>query len=68
MLTAHHQTDHATEVSMAAAKAAPPVVVAGATLMGYSLQEWVYILTIIYLLLQIVVLAVTSYRKLRGKS
>lgn len=35
------------------AKTAPPVSVAGATVMGVTLQEWVLYLTAVYTLLQI---------------
>jgi hypothetical protein len=34
-------------------KAAPPLVVATTTFLGFTLQEWVYIVTITYTLLQI---------------
>jgi len=34
-------------------KSAPPVTVSAVSLAGMSLQEWVYILTIIWLVLQI---------------
>lgn len=36
-----------------AAKASPPIVVTGLAIAGVSLQEWVYVLTIVYLILQI---------------
>ena len=36
------------------AKAAPPLTVAGMTFFGYSLNEWVVILTLVYTALQIV--------------
>lgn len=32
---------------------APPAMVSGLTLLGVSLQDWVYILTIVYLLVMI---------------
>lgn len=35
------------------AKASPPITVAAATMAGMSLQDWVYVLTIIYTLLLI---------------
>lgn len=38
---------------MAAAKVAPPVTVAGLTLMGVQLSDWLIIATLIYTLLQI---------------
>ncbi|QYW05820.1 holin [Vibrio phage vB_VpaP_G1] len=37
-----------------APQAAPPVIVSGLTFWGVSLQDWVYILTIVYILIQIV--------------
>ena len=39
-----------------AIKAAPPVGVTGATLMGLPLSDWAIILTIVYTLLQIFLL------------
>lgn len=42
-----------TEGTIEALKASPPVTVVGLTLGGIPLQEWVYILTIVYLLMQI---------------
>lgn len=38
---------------LAAGKATPPLAVAGASLAGMGLQEWVFALTIVYLALQI---------------
>lgn len=38
-----------------AALAAPPVAVTGLTLMGISLQDWVYIMTLVYLVILIIV-------------
>ena len=35
--------------------AAPPVAVTGLTLMGISLQDWVYITTLIYLVILIII-------------
>ena len=57
-----HSLEHAQEASVMAVKAAPPVVVAGATLFGVPLQEWVYILTIIYLVLQIAALLLKCWK------
>ena len=37
-----------------AAPGVPPVVVTGLTVAGVSLQEWVYLLTIVYLIVMIV--------------
>lgn len=41
------------EIAIGAAKASPPITVVGLALGGVSLQDWVFILTIIYLILQI---------------
>lgn len=38
-----------------AALAAPPVAVTGLTLIGISLQDWVYIMTLVYLVILIIV-------------
>lgn len=43
-------------------KAAPPLFVATTTFLGFTLQEWVYIVTIIYTALQIALL-VKGYLK-----
>lgn len=51
------ELQHAAEVS--AAKVAPPIAVASAAAAGVSLQEWVYIVTIAYVVLQIGVLVYT---------
>lgn len=39
-----------------AAKALPPLAVSTATYLGFTLQEWVYIATIIYTVIQIAVI------------
>lgn len=61
-----HSLEHAQEASVMAVKAAPPVAVVGATLFGVPLQEWVYILTIIYLVLQIVSLLLKCWKERRS--
>lgn len=57
--------DHAIADALAPAtiKAAPAVAVTGVAVAGVPLQEWVYILTIVYLLLQIGVLVLDKVRK-----
>ncbi|GHH52458.1 hypothetical protein GCM10009090_16440 [[Pseudomonas] boreopolis] len=45
------QEQYAESVAAAAAKLSPPVTVVGVTILGYSLQDWVYVLTIIYTLM-----------------
>lgn len=42
------------EAASMATKAAPPVAVSAASVAGLPLSEWVYILTILYLIAQIV--------------
>jgi len=60
-------TDHAnsSEYIAAATKASPPLAVTAATLGGMSLQDWVLIATLLYTLLQIVLLI---RRALKGKA
>lgn len=48
--------------------AAPPVIVSGLTVMGVSLQDWVYILTIIYILFKIGQAVVTTISKWRNRN
>lgn len=57
-MTAHQDT-----AAALTAKAAPAVAVTGASLMGVGLQDWVYGLTIVYLLLQIVWFVLSKARK-----
>lgn len=48
---------------------APPVIVSGLTVCGVGLQDWVYILTIVYLVFQIgkfILNAVTKWRSKNG--
>ena len=53
-------TDHSqhleTGVTMAVAKTSPPVVVSGLTLAGVQLQDWLILATILYTLIQIIIL------------
>jgi len=70
-LMSQHQAS--LEVGTAAIKAAPVLAVAAAdSVLGIPLQNWVYILTIVYLLFQLVVIApkvpaviIEFYRKIR---
>ena len=70
-LMSQHQAS--LEVGAAAIKAAPVLAVAAAdSVLGIPLQNWVYILTIVYLLFQLVVIApkvpaviIEFYRKIR---
>lgn len=49
------------------ARSAPPVGVSALTLFGVNLADWVYILTVIYLIVQIVYLLYKIYRHCRPK-
>lgn len=51
------------EVLAEAVKSVPPVSVAGATVLGVSMQEWVLILTALYTLLQIAYFVRKSYKE-----
>lgn len=46
---------------------APPAVVSGLTLWGVSLQDWVYVLTCVYLLVMITKSLYGVIKKWRGK-
>lgn len=52
MLTKESNMSAAQEYVIAGYKASPPVSVATMALAGIPLQEWVYIVTIVYLVLQ----------------
>lgn len=43
-------------LSMAAIKTSPPVVVSGLTLAGVQLQDWLIMATILYTVIQIIIL------------
>lgn len=55
--TEHVQhAQHVAEVGAVTAKITPPVVVSGMVIAGYTLQDWLIVLTIIYTVIQIVLL------------
>ncbi|AZQ96387.1 putative holin [Aeromonas phage ZPAH7B] len=55
------------EVVEKAAPVAPPAAVAGMSVMGVSLQDWVYIATLVYIAIQIANPAVKwAFKKWRG--
>ncbi len=55
--TEHVQhVQHVAEVGAVTAKVTPPVVVSGMVIAGYPLQDWLIVLTIIYTIIQIVLL------------
>lgn len=53
-------TDHSQHLesglSVAAAKVSPPVIVSGLTVAGVHLQDWLILATILYTLIQIIIL------------
>lgn len=51
------------EVMSEALKSAPSVSIAGATVLGASLEEWVLVLTAIYTLLQLAYFVRTRYKE-----
>ena len=55
-------------VAVAVAKVTPPVIITGiTTLFGFTLNEWVAITTIIYVVLQSVFLVADRLKKRRNK-
>ena len=67
-----NKSDLASEATQIATRGAPPITVAGLSLGGVQLQDWVYILTIIWLVFQITSAAVNliqarSARKKKAK-
>lgn len=55
------------DVGVAALKVAPPAAVAAASAIGgLTLQEWVYVVTIIYVVAQTAYLLFKWYRDFRG--
>lgn len=51
------------EEAIAAAKAAPPVFITGATVFGYALNDVVALLTLVYVVLQIAFLLIDRSKK-----
>lgn len=51
-----HHAQQVAEVGAVTAKITPPVVVSGMVIAGYTLQDWLIVLTIIYTVIQIVLL------------
>ena len=56
MLDKTEHVQHVAEVGAVTAKVTPPVVVSGMVIAGYQLQDWLVVLTIIYTVIQIVLL------------
>ena len=56
MLDRAEHVQHMAEAGVVTAKVAPPVVASGMVIAGYPLQDWLIVLTIIYTVIQIVLL------------
>ena len=56
---ADHSQHLESGLSMAVAKTSPPVVVSGLTLSGIQLQDWLILATILYTVIQIIILLPT---------
>jgi hypothetical protein len=51
-----------TNLAQEAAKAAPPIGVSGAALFGYTLNDWILVFTLVYLICQVIVILPKAYR------
>ena len=67
MLDRAEHVQHIAEVGVGTAKVAPPVVVSGMVVAGYPLQDWLIVLTIIYTVIQIVLLIPKLRQMWRGR-
>lgn len=54
------------EAASAVIKVAPPTVVTGAITMGHSMDDWIKILTIVYIAVQITALIVSKFFRWKG--
>ncbi len=52
----NHQQHLENGLTMAAAKVSPPVIVSGLTVAGVQLQDWLILATILYTVIQIIIL------------
>lgn len=59
--------NNANDIKEEIARLAPPASVSALSMFGVALSEWVYILTIIYLIVQIFWLVYKVYRHCRPK-
>lgn len=57
--------DFASDAFSAVAKSSPPMAVGTLSASGFSLQDWVFIVTLVYLVLQILYLGLKFARDLR---
>lgn len=55
--------NHKVEAAVAVAKTAPPVAVTGMILFGHPMQEWVCILTCIWIIMQMYLALYHHYNK-----
>mgnify|MGYP003441509434 FL=1 len=67
MLDRAEHAQHIAEVGVVTAKVTPPVVVSGMVIAGYPLQDWLIVLTIIYTVIQIVLLMPKLRQMWRGR-
>ena len=67
MLDRAEHAQHIAEVGAVTAKVTPPVVVSGMVIAGYPLQDWLIVLTIIYTVIQIVLLMPKLRQMWRGR-
>ena len=74
MVTMSNVTDHSQHLesglSMAAIKTSPPIIVTGMTFAGVQLQDWLILATILYTVIQIIILLPKlkqSFSEWRGK-
>lgn len=67
MLDRAEHVQHIAEVGTVTAKVTPPVVVSGMVIAGYPLQDWLIVLTIIYTVIQIVLLMPKLRQMWRGR-
>ncbi len=55
--------EHYNELAVATAKMSPPITVAAATVAGASLQDWVLAATLVYTVLQIILLVRKTWKE-----
>lgn len=53
MLVVSNEGNHVEEIALATIKAAPPLTVTGMIIYGYTVQDWVCVLTGIWVIIQI---------------
>lgn len=66
MLDRTEHVQHVAEVGAVTAKVTPPIVVSGMVVAGHPIQDWLIVLTIIYTVIQIVLL-LPKLRQMWGK-